>query len=114
NPFLEQLDLRRGKFFAALGRRHQIVWIGCGDAFDELTARAVARLDDRMAVVQFESAFFGIEAKLGFALTGIRAVTSETIVGKQRADIAAEIDRLLRRAGFQREQGASKKRGGNS
>ena len=58
-------------------------------ALEQRAFIGLAGVDDRLARRT------GIEPQVGFALGLIRPMTLETVVGKNRADVAVEIDTIL-------------------
>jgi hypothetical protein len=77
-------------------RRHQIGFVRRADPLEQPALPAISRRDDAIAPV------FGIEPQPRLALFFIRSVTSEALVGKDRPNLAIEID--LRRSGRYRQR----------
>jgi hypothetical protein len=67
--------------------------------------------EDTIAAAVGEGAFLGVQAQVGLALAGIRAVTGETVIGQDRPDVTIELEgrllRLRRRRGSE-EKGAQR------
>ena len=90
NPRAECLDVARGQRPAGVDRRHPLLRIGVGDALEQLALGWLAGDDHRLAKCA------GVQPEVGFALGRIRPVTPETVLRKNRPDIAVEPHRLPR------------------
>ena len=103
--------LERGDFFGReatdlrLGRGHDFLLVGAFDAEHQFALGAVAGDDHRGAIFDAEGAFLRVEAQLRLAALFIGAVAMVTLVRKDRAHLAAEIDG---RQGRRRRSGASR------
>src|SRR5262245_8865507 len=88
NPVSEQLLLRRGQGFMGLRWRHGVVWVCRGDGLNQFAFFRFAWNEG----VGFESYFTNVQPQFGFAVIFVRTVAFETVVRKQRADVAIEAD----------------------
>jgi len=92
DPVVQQFFFVVAELLASVRRRHQVVLvIGC-DAGEQFTPARGAGHDRRVAVEISQRAFAGVEAQIGLAVAGIRPVAGEAFVGKNRADIAVELN----------------------
>ena len=91
DPPLNQVALLRRQLLVRLRRRHLLVGIGAQDAHPRIAARQIPRLDRRHAVlIRPVCALLRIQPQLRLALLRIEAMACETVVRKNRADIAIE------------------------
>ena len=99
DPSLKDGLLARGELFARIRGRHHFIGIRCQDAVDNMAFSRLAR-HKRFAL---ECLLTHIESQFGLAMLWIIAVTVETVVGKDGADVAIEFNSLrqLRRLGGQ-------------
>jgi len=88
-PSSQKIDLPGAKRSPRVDGRHARFGFRSGDAFDQPAAFSVTRNDDSGFA---KRAIFGIESKAGLSLGWIRAVTGETGVGQNRANVAVEVD----------------------
>ena len=98
DPAPQRLHLRGGELFAEFFRRHLLVGIRGRDALIHRALLGPARHDGRDAgLARLERALLQIEPQAALELFRIRSVAREAGVGKNRANVAVEID--LRRGG---------------
>src|SRR5207244_2492356 len=88
DPLAYEFDLLFVQSALGENRRHAQRLIGIADALVEPAGGRVRRRDDG------EEAVFSIEAQLGLALFFVRTVAGEAGVGKDRANVAVEVDWL--------------------
>src|SRR5262245_20090084 len=90
DPAFDSLDLFFGQFVFRRRRRHHYVLILRRDSLVEPRFRSVARRDHSRFG---ERALLRVETQFRLALILVRPVTGETVVRKDRAHIAVEINR---------------------
>ncbi len=97
DPVLQKRDFGLGKLLAGLWRWHLVVGIVGRNASDQFALLRVTRQDGLMTAQTSLGPFGCIQAQSilsTFALLGVRAVTLETVVGKNAADVAIKVNRL--------------------
>ena len=82
NPSSENFNVAKGQNPAGIHWRHPLLQISVSYALEQLAFVRLAGGDDRLA------RHTGVEPQVGFALGRIRPMTLETVVGKNRPDIA--------------------------
>jgi hypothetical protein len=82
-----------------LGRRHDLVRIGRLDALDEFALLRFSGQDDELALAVALGVLFVVEAELPLAAFLVGAVAGDAVLGQDRADLAAEMNRLGRARG---------------
>ena len=93
DPSRKQIDLLRGKRLSGFDRWHPIVFILCGDAFDERALFGMSGDDGEIVGLQFRQGdFFEVKAQASFAFACVRPVASVAVVGKDWANVPVEID----------------------
>ena len=99
HPTFEQLDLRGLERLVVLRRRHHVVLVLRGDAADQLALFQRPRHHRDLAGLPLaKRRVLHVEPQLGLALVRVRAVAGEAVLGKDRTDVAVEIE--LRRGEF--------------
>ena len=78
-----------------VGRWHVVVRIIGGDAPVNFALARLASNEWAHAVLVAERARRGVEPQTGLALVGVWPVTLVTVVGEDRADVPAKIDRVV-------------------
>src|SRR5688500_6660264 len=96
DPAAEQGDFVCRKLTGGFRRRHVLVGILRGDAVDQLALIWLAG-NDRRHVAGRKRTRLGVEPESGLSLPRIRPVTLEARVGKDRTDVAVELDHLWER-----------------
>jgi len=98
NPAAEDFFLRGSERRTRLRRRHVLFRVVGRDAIDQFARLGIARHDGLLG----DGDLALVEAELGFALAGVRAVAGEAVIGEDGADVAVEFDAgggvILRRA----------------
>ena len=90
NPGLDGRFILRAELQVRLRLGHDFIGIFADNALPDFTLGQVAG-DDRSAAFMFTHGFFGeVEPELGFARFLIEAVTGETVLGEDGADIAVK------------------------
>ena len=80
----------RAELQVRLRRRHDVIGVVADDTLPDFTLGQVA-WDDRSAAFMFTSGFFReVEPELGLTRFLIEAVTGETVLGENGADIAVK------------------------
>ncbi len=92
DPFLQQLDLVGSQLLARLRRRHLLVGVVTGDAFEQLAVAGLAGHDDRVS--RPECTLLEVEPQVGFSTLGVWTVAEEAVFRQDRQDVQAESDRL--------------------
>ena len=77
-----------------LGRRHDVIGVGRLDALDQFALLGLAGQDDEVALTVALRIFLVVEAQLPLAGFLVGAVAGDTVLGQDRPDLAAEVDRL--------------------
>src|SRR5438876_101266 len=95
NPLLDESDLAGSRVVERLWRRHQVVRIQGRDSAKQFALGALSRNDHGLAVFDSKRAFLGVEPQFPFARLFIRAVALETVIRKDREDVAAEVNRRI-------------------
>ncbi len=93
DPPLEDLFLTLAERLVRIGWRHALFRIGGQHTFDHRAFGRVARRN-RTAVDGFIAQ---IKPQIGLAVSGIRPMTGEAVVGKDGAHITVELDLLRQR-----------------
>ena len=99
DPFLEQCELGGRDGLVLLGRRHYVVGVRRFDALDEFALLRLARQDDEVSLAVALGVLFVVEPQFSFAAFLIRSVAGDAVLGKDRADLTAEVDRFGRADG---------------
>jgi hypothetical protein len=82
-----------GERLVVFAWRHDVVFVGSGDAFDEGAFFEIAGDDGVFAGFEFlEGVFFAIETEAGFAFALVGTVAGVAMFGEEGADFAIEID----------------------
>jgi hypothetical protein len=89
-----QFLLFGGRSQSRVGRRHSRIGIVAEDSGDEQAFIRPSRQDD-----VFQQPFSRIESQLGLTGFGVRSVTAEALIGKDRPDVLLEGNRFVFRAG---------------
>ena len=90
DPTFENFFLLSGEFLVRIGRRHQLVFIGAEDPFDQIAFIRLARHEG----VLLQSGLTHIEPQFRLAMAWVVAVAVETVVREDRPHITVELDLL--------------------
>jgi hypothetical protein len=93
DPICEQLNLRRCQLTPRIFGWHLQFGICGGDALYQHTGGQITGDDSALAVMFGKSAITSVKAKVIDALLLVWTVAGKAIVGKDRANVAIEIDR---------------------
>ena len=97
DPAPQPFNLMRRELSSCFHRRHSVLGITGGDAPDEFAPCWLAGNYGEMALDGGLGASFEIKPKPGFTLGLIRAMALEAGVGKNRTDVAVELDLAWKR-----------------
>ena len=111
DPFLEQRELRGRDGLVLLGRRHHVVGVRRFDALDQFALLRLARQDDEVSLAVALGVLFVVEPQFSFAAFLIRSVAGDAVLGKDRTDLTAEVDRFGRADGAEQD---AKEKGGRA
>ncbi len=92
DPALDQRNLLARQAMTGAGGRHAFVGRSRCNAADQVARGRIAVDNHRGPVAAGENALPPIEPQVGFAFRVIRTVTGKTGLGKDRPDLAIEID----------------------
>src|SRR5262249_14491093 len=95
DPGGKEFDFVRGQLLSCLSWGHRLVRVATRDAPDHLALFRVAGKDRGVPSLIGQGPFNRIQtqsARPTLALTGIRAMTLITVVGKDRLDVAIEVE----------------------
>ena len=95
DPLANGIDLGIGEHNAGLRRRHSRSAVSRADASEQAAFRLIAGRHDLVAAPIGEETLFGIEPQVGQAMLVIGTVAGEAVVGKNRPNVAIEIDGLF-------------------
>ena len=99
DPLFQQRDLRGRDGLVLLRRRHDVIGVVRYDALDEFALLGLAGEDDEVAFTVALGVLFVVEAQFALAAFVVGAVAGDTVLGQDRADLPAEVDRLGRAGG---------------
>ena len=100
DPANEQLHLLGAEWLALIRRRHDFVRVAAGQPLHQRAFFHVARHDGTIARLQRSQGFLRtVQAQPGLALVLVRSVARIAVIGQYRADVAVEIEVLLRGEG---------------
>ena len=92
NPLFDQLFLSRRDLETGVGRRHQLVFIVGNHALIRFALFRMAAHNRRPSALKFvERALRRVEPQILLAFGGVKPMTFEASVGKNRADIPIEL-----------------------
>jgi hypothetical protein len=95
NPSFEQGNFLRCDWFFVFGRRHQLVLIIADDALDDLAIFRIPRDNGKIPTKIGKGTFLGIHAVVCITVLRIGPMTGKALRREDRADVAAEVQRLL-------------------
>ena len=108
HPALEQIDLRGLERLVLLRRRHDVVFVGRGDAADQLALFQRTRHHRDFTRLRLAKRHvLHVEPQFALALVRVRPVAGVAVLGKDRTDVAVEIE--LRRGEFRAGRGGGER-----
>ena len=103
DPFFEERELGGRDGFMLLGRRHHVVGIRRFDTLDEFALLGLAGQDHEVSLAVALGVLLVVEPQLTLAAFLVRPVAGDAVLGQDRADLAAEIDRLGGASGAEKD-----------
>ena len=100
DPFFDQLFLPRREFLVGFRRRHHLRLVGRHDSHQQFAFVRPPRDDGRKPIHDRERAFPRVQPQPAlapfatFAIVGIRSVTTNAVLRKDRPNVPVEIDRF--------------------
>ena len=109
DPLLQRFDLFGGQLLSRLGRWHHRGGISGRDAADDLALVRTPGDDRNLARLAFPHGLVvGVESQPGVTLLRIGAVTAQTVLRKNRANVTVKVDSI---SGVQKRATGQKKQG---
>ena len=96
DPLPQQVDLAAGQPpLTRIGRRHLHVGVVALHAFQQRASLWFSRRNGLQSAAVGNCARQFVEPQIGLSLLGIGTVAMETVFGKDRPNLAAEVDRFV-------------------